>query len=175
MKSFWSKRSERKELKQAAADRVRDEKLNSIILNSYIDENIKKNASKPYDVDYGNGSQTTKDIRFCGKDIQSVMVQLVENTELSSRKFVLNPANGIYIGSGIGENDIVVANSNLSEKQCEIFLVQQKVYIRNLGRPLRTIVKRKKEQTIIDDRGIRLLSGDKIILGNVTYDITIIL
>jgi hypothetical protein len=39
---------------------------------------------------------------------------------------------------------------------------------------VRTIVRRKKKQTIADEKGLRLLSGDQIILEDIVYDITLI-
>lgn len=176
MKSIWSKRSEKKELKRAALDHLRDEKLNRIILNEHDTDTAKRNASKPYDVNYENGSQSSygQPESLIASGMPTMMIQLVENTELSSRKFVFDPANRIRIGSGLSNNDIVIANSDIEECQCEIFLAQHKIYIRNTGHKVRTIVKRKREQTIVDDKGIRILTGDKIILGKISYEVTII-
>lgn len=176
MKSFWSKRSEKKELKRVAMDHLRDEKLNRIILNEHDTDTATRNASKPYDVNYENGSQGTygQASSLNLSNMHTMMIQLVENTELSSRKFVLDPAKGISIGSGLNNNDIVIANSDIEEHQCRIFEAQHKIYIKNTGHKVRTIVKRKREQTIVDDKGIRIVTGDKIVLGNISYEITII-
>ena len=176
--NFWKRNRTRKELQQFAEDRIRDEKLNSVILNDCNFDAKKKLASKPYDVDYGNASSQTKSSQGIKKGNKytnhMIMVQLVGNTELSSRKFVLNPMNIIRIGSGFENNDIVVANGNISEVQCEIFCMGEKICIRNKGDIVRTIVKRKREKTIVNDKGLCLMSGDCIILGNITYDITFI-
>jgi hypothetical protein len=102
------------------------------------------------------------------------MVQLVENTEFSSRKFIFNLSGIIRIGSGLIDNDIVVANGGIEEHQCEIFLAQKKVYVRNMGHYARTIVKRKKRKIIVDNRGIRIVTGDKIILADIVYEVTVI-
>lgn len=174
MKSLWSRRGERKELKRAADDRIRDEKLNSIILNSYDSNRMKNTASKPYDVNYGYAGEGSRSIPHNTQNKPMPMLQLIESTDLSSRKFVLSLSYVIRIGSGLNNNDIVVASSDIAEHQCEIFSAQDKVYIRNTGDEVRTIVRRGKKQTIADNKGIRILTGDKIILGNISYEVTII-
>lgn len=174
--AFWRKGKEKKELQRLVADKMRDEKLNSIILNNYESDENKKQVSVPYDVDYGNASQSFKGEKKHKDEAKEhgLMVQLIENTELSSRKFVLNPENVIRIGSGLENNDIVVASGDISYIQCEIFKAGEKIYVRNKGNQVRTVIKRKRQKAIVDNRGIGLMSGDRIILGNITYDITII-
>lgn len=176
LKKFMKHREKKKEIALAAADRVRDENLNNIILNSHADRSNSKEVYKPYDVDYsqdkaGREKRDRTDI-FAGKQGQP-MIQLIEKTELSTRKFVLNPAKIIRIGSDLQNNDISVLSEGVEPHQCEIFAAGGNVYIRNTGEKTRTIIKRKKQQAIADNKGIRLLSGDRILLGTVSYDITI--
>ena len=175
LKEVIRQNQKRKELSQAAEDKLRDENLNHVILNSDIGKERLKEVYKPYDVDYSNPNA---DKKVSGKNIKKgenhVMVQLIERTELSTRKFMMNPVKSIHIGSDSQNNDIAVLAENISPCQCEIFSVKDKVFIKNLSSDNRTIIRRKKEQAIADEKGIRLLSGDIIILGQVSYDITII-
>lgn len=177
LKKYIKHREKKKEIALAAADRMRDENLNSIILNSHADKSNKKEVYRPYDVDYsspdkGGGGTGNRMELSAGKHDQP-MIQLVEKTELSTRKFVLNPAKVIRIGSDLKDNDISVLAEAVSPHQCEIFAAGGKVYIRNTGEGTRTIIRRKKQQAIADNKGIRLLTGDRILLGTVSYDITI--
>ena len=170
------KRNERnKELKIAAEDKRRDENLNNVILNSRVDKDNLKEIHTPYDVDYSNPNG--ENVKTYSNELENednqIMLQLIEKTELSTRKFMMNPAKRIKIGSDLQGNDITVMADGISPHQCEIFLVNDKVYIRNLGQRNRTIVRRKKEQAIVDENGLRLLSNDTVILGNASYDITI--
>lgn len=176
LKFLIKRRSKNKELYQAAADRTRDENLNKVILNEHYIKEDNKLVKAPYEVDYGNGSSEKPGRKNAesSKGKMSVMLQLVENTELSTRKFILNPAKKIRIGSGFTDNDIVVSDSCIEEHQCEIFLAQGKIYIKNIGNKARTIIRRKKEQVIVDGKGIRLLTGDIVLTGKVTYEVTII-
>lgn len=175
IKNLLRRSEKNKELNRAAEDRLRDENLNNVILNSYAGNDLKE-VYTPYDVDYSNpnGERVRTHHNEQGRDVENhIMVQLVERTELSTRKFMLNPAKGIKIGSDVQENDITVMAEGISPHQCEIFSVRDKVYVRDLGEGNRTIVRRKKEQAIADGNGVRLLSNDTIILGNASYDVTI--
>lgn len=177
LKKFVKYREKKKEIALAAADRVRDENLNSVILNSHANSMNNKEVYKPYDVDYsGNekgGREKGGSPDASGGGHGQPMIQLIEKTELSTRKFVLNPAKRIRIGSDLQDNDISVLSEGVEPHQCEIFAAGGNVYIRNTGVKTRTIIRRKKEQAIADNKGIRLLSGDRILLGTVSYDITI--
>ncbi len=175
LKKLFKRNEKNKELKRATEDKRRDENLNNVILNSYADKSDLKEIHTPYDIDYSNpnGDSIKSNNNNLRKEDNQVMIQLVERTELSTRKFMMNPAKKIKIGSDLQGNDITVMADGISPHQCEIFSVRDKVYIRNLGQGNRTIVRRKKEQAIVDEKGIRLLSNDTIILGNASYDITI--
>lgn len=177
LKKFMRYCEKKKEIAQAAADRMRDENLNNIILNSHAGTGNHKEIYKPYDVDYsskekGGGNRGGSQDMAALKHGQP-MLQLVEKTELSTRKFVLNPTKRIRIGSDLQDNDISVLSQGVAPHHCEIFAAGGSVYIRNTGEGTRTIIRRKKEQAIADNKGIRLQTGDCILLGTVSYDITI--
>ena len=176
IKKMIKRNQKRKEIRHATEDRVRDENLNNIILNNHGNAKDNKEIYKPYDVDYRNGEQGkgSKSALDSIIESQQIMIQLIEKTELSTRKFVLNPSKRIRIGSDLQSNDISVMADGISPHQCEIFAAGNKVFIRNTGEQYKTIIRRKKEQAFVDNKGIRLLSGDKIILGKVTYDVTVI-
>lgn len=175
IKKIIRRKQKNKELRQAAEDKLRDENLNNVILNNHTGSNRPREVHVPYDVDYSNtGGESSKSHSNNNKRKDGhVMLQLVEKTELSTRKFMLNPNKKIRIGSDLQDNDISVLSEGVSPHQCEIFSVGDKIYIRNLSHENQTILKRKKEQAIVDEKGLRLLSNDKIILGSVVYEVTI--
>lgn len=177
LKKFMKFREKKKEITQAAADRIRDENLNSIILNSHTATDGNKEIYKPYDVDYSSKDKGGHH-KGCSQDALArkngaPMLQLVEKTELSTRKFILNPAKRIRIGSDLQDNEISVLAQGVVPHHCEIFAAGGGVYIKNTGEGTRTIIRRRKEQAIVDNNGIRLQTGDCILLGTVAYDITI--
>lgn len=172
LKKVSAVRAKKKEIRQAAADRARDENLNSYILNTHATvEN--KAAYVPYEVDYSRGRQEGTTQQLKNLDSRSTMVQIVEKTELSSRKFVLNASKGIRIGTS-AENDISFFSGDQNVYQCEIFSVRGKTFVRNLIEGSRIYIRRKKNQAIVDNKGIELRNDDAIIVGNYTYIITII-
>lgn len=175
IRKFMQKKQKNRELRQAAEDKQRDENLNNVILNNHVGSNRPREVHVPYDVDYSNpGGESSKNPSLKNKRKDNhVMLQLVEKTELSTRKFMLNPIKKIRIGSDLQDNDISVLSDGVSPHQCEIFSVGDKIYIKNRSNENQTIVKRKKEQAIVDEKGLRLLSNDKIILGSVVYEVTI--
>ncbi len=170
------KKQKKKELSQAAEDKMRDENLNQVILNQHRSGGRFKEVHKPYDVDYsrpnGTGGKNNTDSQWAGEE--GVMVQMIERTELSTRKFMMNPAKPIRVGSDLQDNDINVLAEGISAHQFEIFAVRDKVFVRNISSENRTILKRKREQAIVDEKGIRMLSEDAILAGCVSYDITIV-
>lgn len=175
IKKAFAEGAKNKELKQAAADKIRDENLNHVILNVRQEKEKLKEIYKPYDVNYSRVNEDSgKKSRKGDWEDGQLMIQLIERTELSTRKFVLNPAKIIRIGSDLQSNDIVVFSENISPRQCEIFSAMDKVFIRNVGNKCQTVIRRKKTQAVADERGIRLLTGDVVALSGVTYDITLI-
>lgn len=159
--------AKRKELKQAAEDRARDESLNNYILNSHASRNNKE-AYVPYEVNYGAGEGTNKQPVPVG-----VMVQLIERTELSTRKFVLNATKGIKIGTDASA-DIQFTSGDGNPHMCQIFAIDKQVFVRNLQPSSPVYIKRKKQQAFVDDKGIKLISSDMIVVGHIVYTLTIV-
>lgn len=177
VKKMFDRKRRRRELEQATEDKIRDENLNNVILNHHIGNRCPKEIHIPYDVNYRKSNRENHmagGVQDKGDKSSNTMICLVERTELSVRKFLLNPAKVIRIGSDLKENDIVALAENIAPRQCEIFSAKNKVYIRNLTPGNSTVVMRKNEKANVDERGIRLLSDDTVIFGRVSYDITII-
>jgi hypothetical protein len=175
IRKIVKKRQNSKELYIQANDKIRDENLNNVILNNYHSKTKTKESPKPYDVDYGSRENgKVDDVKNIKKKKKQLMIQLIEKTELSTRKFMLDSKKGIRIGSDTQGNDITIYDSKVAPHQCEIFEINNKIYVRSLSSQIRIFIIRKKESAIVDEKGIRLLSNDKIIIGNVTYSINII-
>lgn len=172
LKKVSAVRAKKKEIRQAAADRARDENLNSYILNSHSTVDNKA-AYVPYEVDYSQGREEGTTQQLKNLDSKATMIQIVEKTELSTRKFVLNASKGIKIGTA-SDNDISFFSGDQSAYQCEIFAVRGRAFVRNLIAGSRIYIRRKKDQAIVDNKGIELRNNDNIIVGNYIYEITII-
>lgn len=164
------KRAKKKQLRQLAEDRKRDEMLDVVLLNAQKGNAQAVAESIPYEVDYMKGGKESTD--FSGKKNNQVMIHLVEHNELSQRKHIISPGKGICIGSSAEGNVIVI--SEISAHQCEIFKYKGKIYLRDIGEKHITVLKRKKKMVYAEENGIRLQTGDKIILGKIYFDVAII-
>lgn len=154
-----------------AEDKLREETLDRIILNNKAqngDEDIF--SAKPFEVNYN-----VVDVeKYQGKDKYRTMVQIVENSELSTRKFMFDPSKGIYIGGKKGKNDIVISDTSVDDQQCEIVLGSATVYIRNLGGSCKVVLKRGKQQVYVEKKYIELKSNDMILIGKTSFKIEIV-
>lgn len=169
LRCFFRRLREKREIRRAADDHMREESLNRMILNENSMSDGRKRSQNPYEVSYENryGPQTQQTER--GR----MLVSLEEKNELSVKKFVLDPAETIRIGSSPWGNDIVVQGEGIGEFHCEIFAEYGKVFVRNQNSGYRTILQRKREQAHVDGQGIRILTGDKILVGKVSFQVTL--
>ncbi len=107
--------------------------MNKAILNNRPGTGGVKEVYVLYDVDYANAGSGKDGTQKAKEGRSHLMVQLIERTKLSTRKFMLNPARTIRIGSNLRENDISVLEQGISSFQYEIFSIGEKVYVRNLS------------------------------------------
>lgn len=166
---IFKNNKKKQEIKQAAEARIREESLDKMILNEHEVNNERGKAYNPYEVSYENGIAVKQ-----RQAVNQTMVSLEEKNDLSTKKFVLNPAKVIRIGSAVQGNDIVVQGNGISAYQCEIFGSGDHIFVRNKSHENRTILVRKREQAIVDEKGLRLQSGDRIVLGKVIYVVSLI-
>ena len=166
------KQNRKKELQTLADDKKREEMLDNIILNAHSKDRVAMAESVPYEVDYSSGGNKTSGKSKKGKKPDAYMLQLTEHSELSMRKHVVNPRNVVRIGSRANENTIIV--SDVGGTQCEIFLYQNNVWIRDVGEYKMVIVKRKRNRAYASEQGIQLKSGDIILVGKTSFDVEFI-
>lgn len=169
MKRLYQKRTRLKELRQQAQDRQREEKLDAILRNPQADAAQGISGSVPYEVDY---SQEKKQTGLAAGGKETRMLQMTEHNVLSSRKHMLSLEKPIHIGSGVEGNMIVVPD--VSPCQCEIFQYKGGVYLKETGEKQMIVLQRKKKKVYAERKGIRLQTGDRIILDKVSFDVTIL-
>lgn len=169
LKRIASNMTHKKEIQEEARNRIREESLNQMILNVHNPDIDFNQENHPYDISYERGNAIKRQ-----EQSKQVMVRLEEKNELSTKKFMLNPSNIIRIGNSTVGNDIVVSGSQIGEYQCEIFEYNRKVYLRDKDSGYQTLLKRKRDKVVVDTKGIRVISGDIILLGKITYKVTLI-
>lgn len=171
------KRREKKVKAQLAGDKIREETLDKLLLNKEAEIRKDENTfvAIPVAVNYDvnsiekiNTSEKKKNRR------NKVMVQIIENSELSERKYMLDPRKGIFFGSKTGKNHIVVSDSDIDERQCEIRENTGNVYVRNIGNSGKLVLKRQKQSVYVEQKYIEIKAGDTLLIGNTIYKIDLI-
>ncbi|MBR4981521.1 MAG: FHA domain-containing protein [Lachnospiraceae bacterium] len=174
------KQKNKKEKALLASNKMREEALDKLLFNQ--EAAVKKEedttfAAVPINVNYDVNALDKSIAKTVGKKknkSKKMMIQIVENSELSVRKYMFDPKKSIFIGSKNGKNHIVNSSVTVDERQCEIKGVQEKVYVRNMGEPGKIILTRGKQIAHIEHNYIELKNGDIISIANTTYQIDII-
>lgn len=164
-----AKQAKEKELKMIAEDKLRDEALNQALANDLC-EGSAMNATietLPYEVDYHQGQRESSNLKE-----EKIMLQITACSKLSKRKFMIELRDRVKIGKA-KENPIVVKGQNVLPVQCEIFDYRHDVYVRDYSER-GTLLIRKRQQVAIGHKGIRMKTGDKLIIENTTLEVTIL-
>ena len=163
----------KKEQRRMAMEKLREEALDRALENTLKANDARdgKGLQRPVLVDYAQDEKALKrEMPAHGR----CMLELTEINELSTRKYLLNPSEVIRIGRQFDVNTIVINNRSLSERQCEIFKHGQDLYIRNCQMSVPVRLLRKSDSVIVDERGIKIQSGDCINIGTVRLEVSII-
>lgn len=171
------KRKDKKIKAQIVGDKIREEALDKLLLNTetVVKKEEKTFAAVPIAVDYDTNSiEKVNSLKKDKKKSKKIMVQIVENSELSARKYVLDPKKGIFIGNAVGKNHIVTNSENVDERQCEIREHLGKVYVRNSGKSGKVVLRRGKQGAYVEQNYLELKTGDLLLLGNIIYKIDLI-
>lgn len=94
----------------------------------------------------------------------SMMVELVEFSTYSRRKYLFSAEQSIHIGSG-AENQLVLPREGIAVRHCEIFAVKDTMAVRAVGGETATLV-RGKTTAVINGEGLLLNNGDHIRMGS---------
>lgn len=161
-------------------DRLREEALDRAILNNATPNELRKiQEATPIAVNYNpnkiaKGKPMGKDSVRSSALANSYMIQLVENSGISEKKYMLNPKQGISIGREPGLNDVVITDSHVDGKQCRIIEYQDKVYIQNIGKFGRVILSRRNKKNYVENNAIELRNKDLLIIGSVLFRVEFI-
>ncbi len=167
-----SKKKKKQKQEQLIQDKERVKILDDMILNpkSPVD-GLRAGSEKPDEVVYTPPSLPKE------KAVKrhSVKLLIEEISALSIRKYTLDPADLITIGSA-KDNTIELTDAMIDAKQCEIGLYERDnklLYLQNIGNR-RVVLLRKKEWINVGAERIVLMHGDIIEIGQVRLRISII-
>ena len=157
-------RKRKREEQQQAAKRLQEDALDKALANP-LAENDKtfSNNKRPVKVEYVKELKEKK--QFSGG-----MFELTETTELSQRTYIYRNGEVVSIGYQYGSVSVLPENVETTSMYCQIFFYQGDNYIRSLDR-CPVVLRRKKNQTIVNRNGIKLINKDVFIVGKSSYQI----
>ncbi len=166
------RRKQRKlEIKRNIDDKLREEALDKVLIGGGNKLRAEKGSPVPYDVKYDSDQRKKKSRGGKQKNFGgSVMIQLTELSELSTRKYIFNVVSKISFGS-YTQNDIVINAGQIAGRQCEILRVGKKLYLKNLASSGNLTLKRGRRQFNLTQDAVLLQSGDVLQIENYIYEI----
>ena len=163
-----SKRKKKEAMLRVAEDKLRESNLDQQILNpNAAPDPSRKVSEKPYEMRYSTSAAASAARK-------GIMLQIEEVSEISKRKYMVNPVPPITIGSGTG-NSIVLTDMTIDSKQCEIGLTESgQVYAKNIGTANLVNVIRGKKSIPVESEEVVLKKSDQLKIGGVKLIITIL-
>ena len=154
---IWKKK--RKKQEEISQIKRRDAALTTALLNPQM-KNARGGPEKPVEISWEDNISNNK-----REFSASIMVELIELSEYSSRKYVFNTDRTIRIGSG-EENQLVLSKAGVRDFHCEIFMNGSDPCVRSVS-DAKTILHRGKNAALVSTEGVYLNNGDCIQIGEI--------
>lgn len=165
------RRNRKKEIQRNAEDKLREEALDKILTEGRKPEDGKLVANMPFDVKY-DVDQRKKNRSTETDRPAEIMLQLTERCELSTRKYMFHIEDRITIGSQAGENDVVAVSPRIAKRQCELFRIDQRLFVKKISEGGNVLLVRGKRQHPVGQDGVQLQSHDELRIGDYVYEVT---
>lgn len=155
----WSRwRKERKKSAEISHITRRNEALNEALRDPYAKGPVQRGPEGPLEISWDD-----KAVHQSAAAGSSLLIELIELSAYSRRKYVFRADRPISIGSG-PDNQMVLPREGVAEKHCEIRMTGKRACVRSMSRA-QTSLKRKKMVVLVGTEGIYLNNGDHIQLG----------
>ena len=155
----WSRwRKERRKSAEMSHITRRNEALNEALRDPSAKEPIQGGPEGPLEITWDD-----KAVYQSAAAGSALMIELIELSTYSRRKYVFRADRPIFIGSG-PDNQLVLPRAGVAEKHCEIRMAGKLAFVRSTSRA-QTSLKRKKTVVLVGMEGIYLNNGDHIQLG----------
>jgi len=159
---FLKRRRVDREYEAMSQYKRRDDALIEALRNPRMKQ--RNGPEGPMEISWGDEA-----VRKKGKKSVSPMVELVELSAHSRKKFVFRLGQPIRIGSG-KDDQMEILREGVAESHCEIFLNGDKACVRGLSEA-KTILKRGKTSALVSHSGVYLKNGDFIQLGTAVIQV----
>lgn len=164
---FEAKRKRVKEEKFQAARKMQESSLKEALSNSMErkEEIVPSSPYRPYKVEYTTGErQNTKEKR--------PLLQLIEKNKLAEKKYIFRSNETVFLGVQFGTVGILNHLEN-TEPWCELFFQNGDYCVRSCENGA-VYLRRRQETAIVDRMGIKLKSGDIILLQETAFHVSYI-
>ena len=165
------RRNAKKEMQRNVEDKLREEALDRVLTDGRRQEKVSANVpfAVKYDLDKRKKARGDEQ-----QSVSEIMVQLIEHSELSTRKYMFHITDRITLGSKARENDIVITSAHVSERQCELFRIGTELFVKNVGKTGSVQLYRKNRQMMVTREAVQLKNHDELRVGDFHYQITIL-
>lgn len=147
----------REQEKEMSLLQKRNEALNETLRNPKM-KAAENTSVGPMEVQW---DEKALDLQCTGRT--SVMVELVEFSTYSRRKYLFSAEQSIHIGSGT-ENQLVLPREGVAARHCEIFAINGAMAVKTVA-GAKAVLARGKTSAVISSEGILLNNGDHIHMG----------
>lgn len=155
----WSKwRKKRRKSEEMSHITRRNEALNEALRDPSAKEPVQSGPEGPLEISWDD-----KAVHQSAAAGSALMIELIELSTYSRRKYVFRADRPISIGSG-PNNQMVLPREGVAEKHCEIRMAGKRACVRSVSRA-QTSLKRKKNVVLVGTEGIYLNNGDHLQLG----------
>lgn len=156
----------KRELREHVADRSRDDRLRVALENRYASGQVKDEAAQnvAYQVAYHDNLE---------KKQNAICVQLIENSPLSTKKYIFYIQDLIRIGSD-AQNELVVRAGQMPV--CEVQLIREdtQLYVKNCVPASRVYLSRERKQYQLGERLVKVRDADCLLLGEVSIQVRLV-
>lgn len=166
------RRAKKWEMRRKIDDKLREEALDKLLVGSRRGEAPDGSPPVPFEVRY-DLDQREKNGQAILHNQNSVMVQLTERSELSTRKYMLPISDRLSFGAQASNNDITVTGAGVAGKQCEVFRIGKDLFVKNTAPDNHILLSRKQLKTSVKQDAVKLENHDVLHIGECVYEITI--
>ena len=160
------KKHKKEEMRSYVAEQSRDDRLRTALGNEYASVQVRDAAAKnvPFQVTYHDSPEKHRD---------AVCVQITQKSPLSTQKYIYNVHDVIRIGTD-PQNEVVLKEPEAVA--CDAHLVREnnELYVKKMMSQSRMYFKRDKKNYNLNEKYIRLRSGDTLVVGMTSVEIEII-
>ena len=157
LSALYRRRKKRGAEAEAAQIKRRDEALTEALQNPRVREQSSGRGG-PVEIKWDDKAVSK------GKAKAATMVELVELSAYSRRKYIFHADSVISIGSA-SDNQLPLPREGVAKRHCEIFMDGSRPGARNV-QGARTMLRRGKKTAPISGEGVYLKNGDRIQIGS---------